>query len=501
MMLFVAEAFWNYKSKLLFGRASQFAVLLSPWHLVVQRIKEKDCAFTQPLHATVTNFVDLDEALAPVAPPKQGSPTTRLEPSLLYARIPKSHDGFVVSFDGSAKTPKFGGYGSCSWTVWRLPDWKIVIAASAYLETTTVNLAEYTGMNNGVLAALELGADNFIIVGDSRFAIQQSLGVIACRTESLMTILNRHRELTAPISEISSHCAASSGTNHDDSSSLTELSRLVRRRSPKRSAHVPTGQVGLFLDRDTCRCREAREIMSGLHFKQKQTSSARTLTREHTGRAPVPTGVSGLCYTPADNSARELGVVAVSVLFTGFVIAKAMSNTDALRVAQAFEECVYRRFGAPSLIRHDRDPRFMSEVFQAFTEMMQSKSRATLSYRPQANGQQERSVTIVIQSVRVYAEDPLQQDWDEIIERLVFAINTSMDTTRKETASYLVHGWDARSMLRAMTSSLRRGKAKQSDALAWRREVNRQQEITLEMVKKYIMPLRKQDERESTTIL
>ncbi|GMF39364.1 unnamed protein product [Phytophthora fragariaefolia] len=107
-----------------------------------------------------------------------------------------------------------------------------------------------------------------------------------------------------------------------------------------------------------------------------------------------------------------------------------MSNTDALRVAQTFEECVYRRFGAPSLIRHDRDPRFMSEVFQAFAEMMQSKSRATLSYRPQANGQRERSVKTVIQSVRVYAEDPLQQDWDEIVERLVFAINTSMDTNR-----------------------------------------------------------------------
>ncbi|GMG17783.1 unnamed protein product [Phytophthora fragariaefolia] len=113
--------------------------------------------------------------------------------------------------------------------------------------------------------------------------------------------------------------------------------------------------------------------------------------------------------------------------FTGFVIAKAMSNTDALRVAQAFEECVYRRFGDPSLIRHDRDPRFMSEVFQAFAEMMQPKSRATLSYRPQANGQQERSVKTVIQPVRVYAKDPLQQDWDEIVERLVFAINTSMD--------------------------------------------------------------------------
>ncbi|GMG18034.1 unnamed protein product [Phytophthora fragariaefolia] len=119
--------------------------------------------------------------------------------------------------------------------------------------------------------------------------------------------------------------------------------------------------------------------------------------------------------------------------FTEFVMVKAMSDTSALCVAQAFDEYVYRRFGAPSLVRHDRDPRFMSEVFQAFTEMVQSRSRTTLSYRPQANGQQERSVKTVMQSVWVYAEHPLQQDREEIVERLVFGINNMQDTTRKET--------------------------------------------------------------------
>ncbi|GMF42916.1 unnamed protein product [Phytophthora fragariaefolia] len=169
--------------------------------------------------------------------------------------------------------------------------------------------------------------------------------------------------------------------------------------------------------------------------------------------------------------------------FTGYVMAKAMSDTSALCVTQAFEECVYRRFGAPSIVRHDRDPRFMSEVFQAFAEMMQSRSRATLRYRPQANSQQERSVKTVMQSVRVYAEDPLQQDWDEIVERLVFAINNSQVTTRKETPFYLAHGWNAQSTLKAMASSLKGGLGRQSDALAWRREVNRQQEIALKMAK------------------
>ncbi|POM59299.1 hypothetical protein PHPALM_31992 [Phytophthora palmivora] len=90
-----------------------------------------------------------------------------------------------------------------------------------------------------------------------------------------------------------------------------------------------------------------------------------------------------------------------------------------------------------------------------------------------------------MQSVRVYAEDPLQQDWDEIAEKLIFAINNSIDATRKETPFYLVYGWDAQSTLRAMTSSLKRGSEKQTDALARRREVNRQQEIALDMAREY----------------
>ncbi|OWZ17156.1 hypothetical protein PHMEG_0008949 [Phytophthora megakarya] len=90
-----------------------------------------------------------------------------------------------------------------------------------------------------------------------------------------------------------------------------------------------------------------------------------------------------------------------------------------------------------------------------------------------------------MQSVKVYVENPLQQDWDEIVERLVFAINNSHDMTRKETPFYLVHGWDAHTTLRAMTTSMKRGVGKQTEALAWRREINRQQQIALEMAKEY----------------
>ena len=64
-----------------------------------------------------------------------------------------------------------------------------------------------------------------------------------------------------------------------------------------------------------------------------------------------------------------------------------MNAIGALKFAKAFEENIFRRFGAPSLIRHDRDSIFMSEMFQTLAKMIGSKLRAKFSYRHQANGQ------------------------------------------------------------------------------------------------------------------
>ncbi|OWZ07281.1 LOW QUALITY PROTEIN: hypothetical protein PHMEG_00020347 [Phytophthora megakarya] len=78
---------WVHTSKSLFGRTTQFAVILSPWHLVVSRVKEKDCAFAQLLQAGLTIFVDLEDSLATVTPPTKGSSTVNIDPQLLYARL------------------------------------------------------------------------------------------------------------------------------------------------------------------------------------------------------------------------------------------------------------------------------------------------------------------------------------------------------------------------------------------------------------------------------
>ncbi|KAG3157197.1 hypothetical protein PC128_g21703 [Phytophthora cactorum] len=273
---------WVHKSKSLFGRAVQFAVLLSPWHLKVQRVKEQDVVFAQLLQSSITNFVDLEESLAPLAPPNKGSTTIRMDPAMLYARLPSDYRGFVVSFDGSAKTEKYGGYGSCSWVLWSLPEWKIVIAANAYLPSTTVNVAEYTGMNNSVKAAIAHGAEHLVIVGDSRLAIQQSLGVIACRKESLLTLLNIHKELMAQLRSVKYLHVVRKYNAAEDSLATEALESKVSRvvlAETRKSELVTLNRIQEMIyesNEDTAEVvpREAEHhvhVPTGSEFSQKKT--------------------------------------------------------------------------------------------------------------------------------------------------------------------------------------------------------------------------------------
>ncbi|OWZ05562.1 LOW QUALITY PROTEIN: reverse transcriptase [Phytophthora megakarya] len=138
--------------------------------------------------------------------------------------------------------------------------------------------------------------------------------------------------------------------------------------------------------------------------------------------------------------------------FTGLVVVRVMPDTDALTVV---EECINMRFGASSLIRHAWDPRFMSEVFQVFAELIQARPRSALSYRPQANGQQERSVKTVMQSVKAYVDA-------ERLERDTISFGAWMGCPDDITSDDDL-----------------------SEALAWQREINRYHQISLEPAKEY----------------
>ncbi|OWY99401.1 reverse transcriptase, partial [Phytophthora megakarya] len=143
-------------------------------------------------------------------------------------------------------------------------------------------------------------------------------------------------------------------------------------------------------------------------------------------------------------------------LFSIYVIAKASGFRTAQTVAESYEECVFRRFGASEVIRHDREPGFMSDFFRAFNKILHQRQRATMAYRPQANGSAERM--------------------DEYAERLTFAINTARDRIRGETPFYMVHVWDPRSTLEAVIPMENR------DPRRWRYRIQRHYQQAREQV-------------------
>ncbi|GMF46690.1 unnamed protein product [Phytophthora fragariaefolia] len=136
-------------------------------------------------------------------------------------------------------------------------------------------------------------------------------------------------------------------------------------------------------------------------------------------------------------------------LFSGYVIAKASGSRTAQTIAESYEECVFRRFGASEVIQHDREPGFMADFFRSFNRILGQRQRATMAYRPQGNGTAERMVPTATRALKMYIQDLDQQYWDGYAERLTFAINTAQDRIRGETPSYLVNGWDPRSTLEA----------------------------------------------------
>jgi hypothetical protein len=121
----------------------------------------------------------------------------------------------------------------------------------------------------------------------------------------------------------------------------------------------------------------------------------------------------------------------------------------------------------------------MSAAFELFNQMIGQRQRATLSYRPQANGQQERSVQTVVKTIKQFAADPAQRDWDEFAEKLMFALNVSFDFTRKETPFYLIHGWDARSTLSAMLPAVSQRAKVDKNSAEWRRRFREHHEKAL----------------------
>ncbi|OWY97953.1 reverse transcriptase [Phytophthora megakarya] len=89
-------------------------------------------------------------------------------------------------------------------------------------------------------------------------------------------------------------------------------------------------------------------------------------------------------------------------LFSGYVITKASASRSAQTIAETYEECVFRRFGASEVIRHDREPGFMSDFFKSFNKILGRRQRATMANQIQANGSADRMIQTTTRALKMY---------------------------------------------------------------------------------------------------
>ncbi|OWZ02173.1 reverse transcriptase [Phytophthora megakarya] len=100
-------------------------------------------------------------------------------------------------------------------------------------------------------------------------------------------------------------------------------------------------------------------------------------------------------------------------LITGYVVVKAGLSLGAQAVAENYEECVFRRFGASEVIRHDREPGSMADFFRLFNRIVKMRQSPTMAYRLKGNGKEERTVQTLTRALKMYVTDVNQQDWDD----------------------------------------------------------------------------------------
>ena len=121
-------------------------------------------------------------------------------------------------------------------------------------------------------------------------------------------------------------------------------------------------------------------------------------------------------------------------------LAPLQTNTSAKDVAQCFMHHVFRLHGVPVQIISDRDKKFTSKFWQAFTQLLGSSLAQSTAFHPQTDGQTERTNSVLEAMLRHWV-NPVQNNWHQFLDCAEFAINNSYHSSIGCTPFQLTYGY------------------------------------------------------------
>ncbi len=134
-------------------------------------------------------------------------------------------------------------------------------------------------------------------------------------------------------------------------------------------------------------------------------------------------------------------IVLFTDYYTKWVEAFAIPNEEAITVANRLIKGVICRHGPPTATISDRGVQFTSDVFREVTEMLGVKQRLTTSYNPMGDGQAEKAIGTLTNTLsKLVGSNP--NDWDLMIPYALWAYRTAKHAVTKETPYFLIYGRD-----------------------------------------------------------
>jgi transposase InsO family protein len=126
--------------------------------------------------------------------------------------------------------------------------------------------------------------------------------------------------------------------------------------------------------------------------------------------------------------------------FTRWVELFALRQTTATHIANVLIDEVICRYGVPLHILSDNGPQFISHLFNEVCTALGITHKLTANYHPQTNMTERVNRTLKAQ-IAIYAQQHPGL-WDKELQKLAFAIRTSVNETTGDTPAYLNLGRD-----------------------------------------------------------
>lgn len=118
--------------------------------------------------------------------------------------------------------------------------------------------------------------------------------------------------------------------------------------------------------------------------------------------------------------------------------AEALPTKSAEGVAHFLYKLICRH-GCPEIIQSDQGREFVNQLQSHLFQLTGVDHRISSAYHPQTNGLDERMNQTITRALSKYINDD-QDDWDQLLDPILFAYRTSIQSSSKFSPFFLMYG-------------------------------------------------------------